>query len=206
MKKNMFLTKRNFMQQKKLYIFLTVFSIIAIISGILFYFILSDTDKKTSMDLIDNFFKTLHSNKNLNYFSSLLSSLTNNISFSLIIWTLGISIIGLPIIVILLFFRCFVLGFSISSIIAKYGLKGILKAFLYVFPHQLILIIILMLLSFYAVSFCIKLFKYLFLKEQINFKEAMRKYIKILAITIIANIFLSLYETYIATYLIRLLS
>jgi len=206
MKKNMFISKNNMLKQKKLYMFLLFFSIVAIISGILFYFIISDADKGNAKELIDNFFISVNKNEKLNYTSSLLNSLTNNISFNLIIWLLGISIIGFPIIILLLFLKCFVLGFSISTIIAKYGFKGILNAFLYIFPHQLISIIILVLLSFYALSFCIKLFRHLFLKEIINFREAMRKYLKILALVLVSNIILSLYETYIATYLIRLLS
>ena len=206
MKKNMFISKNNMLKQKKLYMFLLFFSIIAIISGILFYFIISDTDKSNAKELIDNFFISVNKNEKLNYTNSLLNSLTNNISFNLIIWLLGISIIGFPIIILLLFLKCFVLGFSISTIIAKYGFKGVLKAFLYIFPHQLVSIIILVLLSFYALSFCIKLFKHLFLKEIINFREAMRKYLKILALVLLSNIILSLYETYVATYLIRLLS
>jgi len=206
MKKNIFITKNNLLKQKKLYMFLIFFSIIAIISGILFYFIISDADKTNAKDLIDSFFSNINNNEKLNYTTSLLNSLTNNISSNLIIWLLGISIIGFPIIILFLFFKCFVLGFSISTIIAKYGFKGVLKAFLYIFPHQLISIIILILLSFYALSFCIKLFRHLFLKEIINFKEAMRRYLKILALVLISNVILSLYETYVATYLIRLLS
>ena len=204
MKKNMFLTKNNVLKQKKLYMFLIFFASIAMLSGIIFFFILSDSDKTNAKDLIANFFTNIKNNDSLNYTSSLFNSLTNNISFSLVIWILGISIIGFPIIVLLLFLKCFVLGFSISTIIAKYGFKGILKAILYIFPHQVISVIILILLSFYAMSFCIKLFKHLFLKEVINFKEAMRRYLKILALVLVSNLILSLYETYIATYLIRI--
>mgnify|MGYP003295333797 CR=1 FL=1 len=58
--------------------------------------------------------------------------------------------------------------------------------------------------SFYSISFSIKLFKSLFLKQTINFRVVMQKYIKILLISLIGIIIVSLYEVFISTYFIKL--
>ena len=134
----------------------------------------------------------------------LFSSLINNLVYVLSIWTLGISIIGLPIIITIFSFKFFFFGFSLSSIICTYKWGGILRSLVHLFPHQLLFLIVLLLVTFYAVSFCLKLFNYLFFKKMINFREVMRKYLKILLICSLTTIFISLYEVYISTYLLNL--
>lgn len=204
MKLNLKKAKNKVLQQKRIYIFLIALIIVSLIAGILFYFAISKEDKLLVNNELVNFFSSIKSGTGINYLSSLFNSLITNLVYILLIWLLGISIIGLPVILFMLAIKGFIVGFSISSIIASYGLKGILGAFVYSFPHSFIFLLLLILLGFYSISFCIKLFKYLFLKQMINFKDAMRRYLKILLITCIVAIFISLYETFIATYFIKL--
>lgn len=197
-------TKNNIMKQKKLYLFLIGLVIVGIIVGILFWFVINNEDKLLVTKNLNNFFECIKKGNAINYWGSLFNSLVTGLIYIVLIWLLGISIVGLPIILIIITIKSFIVGFSISSIIASYGLKGILGAFVYTFPHQIIFLLLLILLGFYAASFCFKLFKYLFLKQSINFKDAMRKYFKILIISLIVVLLTSLYETFIATYFIKL--
>lgn len=178
--------------------------IIMVITGILFYFLISDKDQNLVTNYIKNFFLEIKKGNNLNYSASLINSLISNTGYILLVWLLGISLIGLPIIAIMIGYKCFVVGFSISSIISVYGFKGVIGGIVYTIPHQLLYLIILMLLGFYSMSFCIKLFNCLFLKKYINFKEIMKKYFNILIICIITSILLSFFETFISTYFIKL--
>lgn len=204
MNKNVLIARKHLEKQKKAYKIIGIFMIIMTIMGILFYFIISDKDQTLVVNQLKNFFLEVKKGDNLNYTGSLINSLTTNIIYVLLIWLLGISIIGLPVIVIMIAFKCFVVGFSISSIIATYGFKGILGAVTYTFPHQFIFLFILMLLGFYSINFSIRLFNSLFLKKYINFKDIMKKYIRILIISLIAAVILSLFEVYISTYFIKL--
>lgn len=197
-------TKNNIMKQKKLYLFLIGLVIVGIIAGILFWFVINNEDKLLVTKNLNNFFECIKKGNAINYWGSLFNSLVTGLIYIVLIWLLGISIVGLPIILIIITIKSFIVGFSISSIIASYGLKGILGSFVYTFPHQIIFLLLLILLGFYASSFCFKLFKYLFLKQSINFKDAMRKYFKILLISLIVVLLTSLYETFIATYFIKL--
>lgn len=196
--------KSSINRQKKLYFFLIGLIIVAVISGILFWFIISKEDKLLVNNELTSFFSGIKDGNNINYLSSFFNSVITNLLYICLIWLLGISIIGLPIIVVLIGLKGFVVGFSIVSIIAIYGFKGVLGMVSYTFPHQIIFLLLLVLLGFYSISFCIKLFKYLFLKQNINFKDAMRRYIKILLISSITSTFISLFETFIATYFIKL--
>lgn len=197
-------TKNSILKQKKIYLFLIGLVVISIFSGILFWFIISNEDKLLVTNDLTSFFNCIKEGVSINYLGSLLNSIVTNLIYIILIWLLGISIIGLPIILFMITIKCFIVGFSISSIIAIYGFKGLLGALVYTFPHQIMFLLLLILLGFYAISFCIKLFKYLFLKQIINFKVSMRRYLKILLISIGIGIFLSLFETFISTYLIKL--
>lgn len=196
--------KNSIMNQRKLYLFLIGLIIVGLISGILFLFAINDTDKSLVLDNLTSFFTGIKNGQGINYGASLINSLLTNIIYILLIWLLGISIIGLPIILIIVAIKTFIIGFSISSIVSIYGFKGVIGSICYIAPHQLLFIFLLLLLSFYSVSFCIKLFKYLFLKQSINFKLAMQRYLKVLIISIGIGILSSLLEVFVSTYLIKL--
>ena len=204
MNNRLYAAKNSIIKQKKLYRIIITLMLFGIISGILFIFFISKESKTKALVSIKNFFDLMNTSTGINYGKSLLNTLVNNIGYVLLIWLLGISIIGLPITIVLAFMKSFIVGFSISSIISCYKAKGILGAFLYVFPHQIIILFIYLLLSFYSISFSIKLFKSLFLKQTINFRVVMQKYIKILLISLIGIIIVSLYEVFISTYFIKL--
>lgn len=204
MNNKLYAAKNSIIKQKKLYKLIITLMIFGIISGILFIFFINKESKNNALSSIKNFFDLMNTSTGVNYGKSLLNTLINNIGYVLLIWLLGISIIGLPITIILAFMKSFILGFSISSIISCYKIKGILGAFLYIFPHQIIMLFIYLLLSFYSISFSIKLFKSLFLKQNINFRIVMQKYIKILLISLVSSIIISLYEVFISTYFIKL--
>lgn len=204
MKFNIKKTKNSILKQKKLYLFLIGLMVTGLIAGILFWFVISKEDKLLVTKNLTNFFSCIKEGNSINYGASLLNSVVTSLIYVILIWLLGISIIGLPIILVMMATKSFIVGFSIAGIISSYGLKGIVGAFVYVFPHQIVFLLLLILLGFYASAFCIKLFKYLFLKQMINFKETMRKYLKILGISCLSVLVISLFETFISTYFIKL--
>lgn len=197
------INKDKLLNQKKKYLFLLIIMIIGIISGILFLFFISKDDKTLLMDELNQFFISIKDNS-LNTTNTLLNSISSNFLSIVIVWLLGISIIGIPFIVFFLFFKSFVFSFSMASIIAKYGFKGILLSFSYIFPHQLFYLVIWLLLSFYALSFSFKLGRLLIFKKNINIREYFIKYLKIGSLCLIVSVICSLFETYITPHFINL--
>lgn len=204
MNKKIYAAKKSIIMQKKFYLFLITLMTTGFIAGIIFIFFLNKNDKSIVAQEVQNFFNLVKVSEGINYSKSLLNTLLINIGYVLLIWLLGISIIGFPIILAMLFMKSFIFGFSISSIISAYGFKGILAAILYNFPHNIILMFLYLLLGFYSLSFCYKLFCHLFLKKCINFSSGMSKYLKILVISIIVTVLVSLYEVFLSTYFIKL--
>ena len=135
------------------------------------------------------------------------NSLYSNLLYTIIMWVLGISVVGVPIIFIMVFFKSFILGFSVSNIFAKYGLKGFLKVILYLFTINIIMTIFIIFLSSYSIYISKKHTKIFFsaLKKQaINFKTFMGKYFFILVIGILISIICALYDAFLNPYLYSL--
>lgn len=195
--------KSNVINQKKKYLFLSVIMLVGIISGILFIFFVSKEDKLQIKEQLELFLINIK-NKNLNNVTSLINSLLSNGLYLVSFWILGISIIGIPIIVFLLFLKSFIFGFSIVSIIYNYGFNGIMLAIMYQIPHNLVYLVLLLLLSFYAINFSIKLFRLLFLKENISLGIYFKRYNKILLVCILCSIVCSIFEIFVTPVLMNL--
>ena len=181
---------------KKMFIFLLSLFVVGIIVGSLFVTILKDSDKTLITESLNNFFtnvKTL----NLKWKSTLITTLITQASYVIGIWILGISIIGLPLILIIYFSKAFILGFSIGSILLNYNVKGILLSIAYIFPHQIINFFIYTILAIYALSLSIKLFDSLLHKKKLDFRPILNKYLFILMVSVVLCITSTLLEVFV---------
>lgn len=195
--------KNKVTNQKRRYFVILVFIIVGIFMGFIYPFFLSSENKEILDLSVNSYFDII---KNNNYISLdvLKNVIPNNIFLLITIWILGISIIGLIFVIFILLYKSFILGFSFSSIVYTYGIKGILGGFIYVFPASILELIIYILIGFYSISFSIKLFSYIFLKNNINLSGFITKYFKILCITIMGIIVTGLYQVYVLPILIKL--
>ena len=189
---------------KKIFVFLFVLMLMGIIAGSIFTTILNSSDKELVINHLNEFIDNINNNK-LDYLFALKNNLITNISYVILIWLLGISVIGLPIIIIMFFTKCFILGFSVGAILTSFKLKGILVSLVYVFPGQVISLLFLLLLMMYSMSFTFKMIYAILKKKSIDFKLIMNKYFKILLIVLSVVILMSLYDTYLMPRLIKLL-
>lgn len=73
--------------------------------------------------------------------------------FLALLWLLGVSVIGLPFIVIAMFLRSFSIGFSVGFTVIQFGWRGFLLASIAIFLHQLLSLTALVLASAIAIRF-----------------------------------------------------
>lgn len=191
-------------KEKKKYLFLVSILVIGLVMGIVFSNILSSNDKMLVEEKLTTYFMNIKNNKDINYLSNFLNSFFNNVGSLILIWVLGLSIIGLILNNFILFFKGFGLGFGIGSIINIYLYKGIVGSILYIFPHYLINFFVFIVLIYYANNFSIKLFKSLFMKKEFKYQEIMRKYLKIILYGFILLLVSSLLETFLSPIIMKL--
>lgn len=189
---------------KKTVLFLTILGFIALVSGSVLVVILDKSDKTLINNYLTNFINDVANNK-IEYIGILKNSLISNIGIVLIIWLLGISVIGVPIILFLYFSQIFSFGFGLASIILNYKIKGIILAIIYTFPHYLVLIFILIIVTAYSMSLSLKFISAIIKKKQLDFKIIFSKYLFILLFSVGGSILFSLYETFAFPNIIKLI-
>lgn len=190
---------------KKVLVFLMVLALIALISGSIFVVMLDKPDKLLVTNYLNEFIDNICKNK-VDYLFVLKDSLISNIALIISIWLLGISVIGIPIILFLFFSQIFTFGFALASIILNYKFKGLLLAFLYTFPNYIIYFMALFLIVSYSLILSIKFIYSIINKKQIDFKIVSNRYLLVLTFSLIAIILCSLYETFVFPSIIRLIT
>ena len=187
--------KNKLYEQKKIYLSIIITIALGIISGIIYNLILSKSNHTLITNQLNSFFDAIKKN-DINYIPMLFNSLIGNLSLVILIWLLGISIIGLPLIYILCFGKGFLLSFSIISILTTYKFKGIILAVCYLIPGPIILLLYLIFLGFSSAFFSKKLFSYLFLKQDISLRHSMKRYLQVLLVSVVVAGCCSLFDTF----------
>lgn len=184
--------KRN-IKKNRLFIKLLFLVVASILMGIFYMAVLSKTNRNLVGSELKTFFSSL---EKISYHKAFLECFSSNFFLLIFMWLLGISIIGIPLILLILLYKGFILGFSVSSILYFYHWKGILISIIYCFP-LLIELFAFLFLGYYSIQFSKKLNQLLFLKKEISFRHIMRRYSKMFLFSMILVLVGSLIEIYI---------
>lgn len=171
--------------------------VLGLLFGSIYITILSNEDKKELLNNVGLYFdsyKSISFQEKLNIFKE---SFLKNIVFFLFIWLLGISMIGFPIILIMIFYKSFLLGFSISSIFAKYKITGLYKIIIYMFPGKILVLVLSLILAVYSINISNRLVSSCIKKKSFNFNAYMGKYFLLLLICILMCVIVSLIDAFI---------
>lgn len=190
--------------EKKYVLFTLVLVLLGILTGALFIVILDKTDKNIVLEYISNFIETIKNNK-INNLDLLKNTLLNNYIIIIIFTIIGFSFFFFPINILILFYKSFVVGFTLSSFILTYSFKGLLLSIIYIFPHLIINILLFALITAFTVQNSINIIKYIIKKQNINMRHYFNKYFSILFITSIILLLTGLYESYIIPSLLKLI-
>ena len=204
MKKYMDKLKSNIRINKNLFVFLVVIIAVGIASGSVFVTLLNNDDKVLVSNYLNDFLGNLNSNS-LNYEGAFINTVVFTLGLALLIWLLGISVIGFALILLLLFIKAFSLGFSIASIIINFNFKGILIAGAYVIPHHIINLMIYLLISSYSLVLSYRLINSFTKKKNFEFKGVFNRYLFILGFSLIILLLSVFYEVYLAPKLINVI-
>ena len=189
--------KYNGIKKRKIFLIICIIILLSIIIGILYLAMLN----KEGKEIVFNTFKDLNSSKAIN--NNLVNVIKNNIILTGIMWFLGVSLVGVIFEVLFLILKGFSLGFSISSFIYVFKFKGIYIGLVYLLPSIFNLLIYLI-LGFFAINYSIYLYKYLFKNAAINLSLLMKKYLKVLVLSLILLIISSVIEVFLIPNVLKL--
>lgn len=192
-------------KEKNILIFNTIIFLVGVVLGSLFINFITNDDKKLLIEQVSTFFSNIKKlTSDIFGFESFLSILFNNLLVLSIIFVLGISMIGIPIVIFILFFKGFMLGTTISTIILKYSIKGIVGAILYIFPVCILTICVYLFMCFYAIYVSKKFLRAFLKKDSLNFKQFLGKYLLSFIVSITLILLLSLLDAYLTPLLLKL--
>ena len=193
--------KKYVVKNKKIFIFLSILVLIAITAGSIFSVTISSNDAELVKNYLANYITSINNNE-LIMLDSFLSSIINNFSLVFIVFLLGISFIGIPIIIIIFFYKSFIFGFTLGSILVNYKIKGILLSIIYMFPHNIIDIFVLIIYVVISINLTRNIIKSLLKKEPIN-TNIIKRYIKITLQVLIVYLVISVYSSYVVPLFIK---
>ena len=187
------------MYDKRYVFFMLVIVILGIITGSLFIIILNSSDKNLVKEYIETYITNFDTN-------NLYNNLMLNFSSVILISIIGFTYFLFPFNILILFYKSFVIGFSISSIIMCYKIKGVLLSIVYIIPHHILNILFLSLLTAFTTKLSIKMINHIIRKQNVDLRMYLNKYLCMLLIVSILFILTTLYETYIIPHLIKFLT
>ncbi len=120
---------------------------------------LDQRQKQELITMLDNLVYGLNSNTDLSEQVVVQDELWQSTILMLVIWFLGLTVIGIPLIVIIVFLRGFVLGFAVGFLIRELAYRGMLIALVAILPSNLIAIPAIVLAGTTAVTFSMQLFR-----------------------------------------------
>jgi stage II sporulation protein M len=142
----------HFQNNMWLYILSTLCLSTGIVFGVYAVKYMDATQKSTLITSLSNFIKST-SFSNVSYNQIMFESIKNNVPMLIVVWFLGMTMIGIPIILMLDIIKGFTMGFTVTFLINGMGYKGIWLSLLSVLPQNLVYIPCIVIASVISMKF-----------------------------------------------------
>ncbi len=187
---------------KKILLVSSILLGLGILSGIIFFFITTSLDKMIVKNMM-NEFVSIKTNVT---FSTFINSFKYNIIYIVIITLSSLLVIFSPLVLLINYYKGLTIGFLISSTISTFKLKGILYFVALLFPHHILMSILLIIYSSIMFKLSLKLLKVIYMNEPINLNIFIKKVLILFLTSFIVCIIISLLEIYISPLLLGLIA
>lgn len=195
----------HFHECRSLYIFVIALFMVGIVFGGI---VVNSLPYGTKIDLLhylQQFFGELSHGQIAGPEVMFRENLTNDLQYIGLIWLLGLSVIGLPIIFVLIFIKGLVLGFTVGFLVSQMGINGFFASMVSIFPQNLLLIPADLFISVIAVVCSLKIFRQLLIRTRREpLLPQMIGYVLLLIPAGLLVFAASSYEAYLSPSLIRL--
>jgi stage II sporulation protein M len=152
-------------EHSSLYLFIVVLFFMGVIFGAIVVNSMNFSQKQDLFVYLSRFFGQVEEGQFANSKDIFFQSYFHNIKYVLLMWVLGISIIGLPVILILLFLKGVVVGFTVGFLVNQLSWKGFLLSFVAILPQNMIAIPAYIIIGTLAVAFSLKMIRQQFVKR-----------------------------------------
>lgn len=196
---------KSYMQAKlPLYVFVSVLFIMGVVFGALLVNALTVEQSKEMAQYMGQFFQMIAQEEDLVGKALFLETFKSHMKWLLLIGLLGISVIGLPIILIMDFVKGVLLGFTVGYFVGQLSWKGMLFALITIAPQNLIVIPALIICSVTAISLSMFLVKNRWSQRRQGHMSQQFKSYAMMVLSLILIVFgASLFEAYLTPMLMK---
>ncbi|SHG66147.1 stage II sporulation protein M [Virgibacillus chiguensis] len=162
MQKNKTLLINHVKEHATIYLFMVILFLTGVIFGAILVNSMNFVQKQDLFFYLERFFKQITDNEQANYDEIFKNSFFYHIKYLLLLFVLGLSVIGLPLVWILIFLKGLVIGFSVGFMVNQLGLNGLLIATLSIAPQNFLIIPVYIVAGSLAMIFSLTLLSKLF--------------------------------------------
>lgn len=152
-------------EQIHLYLFVSVLFVMGVIFGALMVNALTLEQKQDLAGYLGNFLQASLFGGEAAPQPTLMETFGLHFKWVMLIWLLGISVVGLPLVLALDFLKGLLVGFAVGVLISQYAWKGLMLALVSVAPQNMLLVPVIIHCSVTAISFSLLLGRRLFLQR-----------------------------------------
>jgi stage II sporulation protein M len=190
-----------------LYIFITILFMMGVVFGALMVNALSLEQKQDLARYMGSFFQTVSLGGADTHEPSLMQTFGLHFKWIVLIWLLGVSVVGLPLVLVLDFMKGMLVGFAVGVLISEFAWKGMIFAMVSVVPQNMVIVPVIIISSVAAMSFSTYLVKHRFLQKTNGSATAKFVSYTSLVLTLITIMFLvALFESYVSPKLISMVA
>jgi len=168
------------------YFFVILFFMIGVSSGVFTTKSLTQGENRELINYLENFLKVYDFNT-IDRLALLKRSLINNLQTGVILWILGVTVVGIPLILLVITFRGFIIGFTVGFLLKEMGIRGLIFSIISILPQNVLIIPGTIIVGVIAISFSVMLIKNKFKKTN-RYNNVFSQFL--LYSTIIASIYL----------------
>lgn len=185
-------------EHQSIYIFSGILLTMGVIFGAIVVNSLNFTQKNDLYAYLSLFFGQVQRGEFAGARDMFVHSFVHYLKYVGLMWLLGLSIIGLPIVFILLFIKGLVVGFTVGFLVNQMGFNGFILSFVSILPQNIILIPIFIVIATAAISFSLRLWRQVTRRVHQPIMQYFVRYgiVLIFAILLIATV--SFYEAFIS--------
>lgn len=190
-------------EHKAIYMFTVVLLCMGVIFGAVIVNSLSFSQKNDLYAYLSMFFGQVKEGEVASSTAMFTQSLIHYSKYIGLMWLLGLSVIGLPIVFILLFIKGIVVGFTVGFLVNQMGFDGFLLSFATILPQNIFLIPIFITVSTIATSFSIRIWRQISRRGHEPILQYFISYTMFLLMVGVFIAFVSAFEAYVSPVVMR---
>jgi stage II sporulation protein M len=187
MYKNSFLVWEHIKNHSTIYLFMIILFLTGIIFGAVIVNSMDFIQKQDLFFYLERFFVQITEGVSIEKKDIFWQSFVYHAKYLILIFVLGLSVIGLPLVWVLLFVKGMVVGFSVGFIVNQLGLEGLLLSSLSIAPQNIIIIPVYIAAGTLSMIFSLGLLNKLFSRR--NNQQILQPFLRYCIIFIILLVF-----------------